>query len=67
VEALRQRLAAAEARGNEIERQAGELRQELAAGRQAAAKTGEEAATLRGKLEATEAQNAALLARLAPA
>lgn len=66
VEALRQRLAAAEARGGEIERQAGELRHELAAGRQAAAKTGEEAATLRGKLEAMEAQNAALLARLAP-
>ena len=66
-EQLRRRLAAEEARGAEIERQAVAMRQELADARQAEAKTGEAAAILRGRLEAMEAQNAALLAKLSPA
>jgi len=66
-EVLRRQLAAAEAKGAEIERQAESGRRELAEVRQVMAKAGEEVAILRGRLEAMETQNAALLARLAPA
>ena len=63
---LRQRLTVAEAKGEAIEREATALRQENEQAKRAAAEARERAATLAGKLEAMEAQNAALLAQLSP-
>lgn len=63
---VRQRLTAAEAKGEAIEREAAVSRQEYEQVQKVGAEARERAAVLTGKLEALEAQNAALLAQLSP-
>ena len=65
-EQLRQRLAAAESRCAELERQTVELRRGNDEAQAAAGEARERAASLAGRLEALEQQNAALMARLSP-
>ena len=63
---VRQRLTAAEAKVEAIEREAAVSRQEYEQVQKVGAEARERAAVLTGKLEALEAQNAALLAQLSP-